>query len=133
MSDDKKMDSGWRNLLVGTAVLGGAATAVAAWPFGASMLPSESAKAAGAPVEVDISQLAPGDKLTVAWRGQPVWVLRRTKEMLESLPKLDDKVSDPKSEKNPDELTPAYARNEHRSIKPEVLVTVLEAVRTGAF
>jgi len=122
---DQEVDKGKRSfLLAATSVVGGVAAGAAAVPFVGSMLPSERAKAAGAPVEVDISTLAPGDKVTVDWRGQPVWVVRRTKDMLETLPKLDGVVSDPNSERKKDELTPKYARNEHRSIKPEYLVVV---------
>ena len=122
---DQEVDKGKRCfLLAATSVVGGVAAGAAAVPFVGSMLPSERAKAAGAPVEVDISTLAPGDKVTVDWRGQPVWVVRRTKDMLETLPKLDGVVSDPNSERKKDELTPKYARNEHRSIKPEYLVVV---------
>ena len=122
---DQQVDKGKRCFLVAaTSVVGGVAAGAAAVPFIGSMLPSERAKAAGAPVEVDISTLAPGDKVTAEWRGQPVWVVRRTKEMLETLPKLDSVVADPNSERKKDELTPKYARNEHRSIKPEYLVVV---------
>jgi ubiquinol-cytochrome c reductase iron-sulfur subunit len=124
MSDEKKMKPGRRNLIVLTAAAGGAAGVVTALPFAASMLPSERAKAAGAPVEADISKLAPGEKMTVEWRGQPVWIVRRTPEMLASLPKLDDQLADPKSLRNQDTLTPPFARNEDRSIKPEYLVVV---------
>src|SRR5688572_17259050 len=109
-------------LVAATSVVGGVAAGATAVPFVASMLPSERAKAAGAPVEVDVSKLAPGEMMRVEWRGKPVWVVRRTKAMLETLPKLDDRVADPKSERKPDELTPQYARNEYRSIKPEYLV-----------
>ena len=122
---DQQVDKGKRCFLVAaTSVVGGVAAGAAAVPFIGSMLPSERAKAAGAPVEVDISTLAPGDKVTAEWRGQPVWVVRRTKEMLATLPKLDSVVADPNSERKKDELTPKYARNEHRSIKPEYLVVV---------
>ena len=122
---DQQVDKGKRCFLIAaTSVVGGAAAGAAAVPFIGSMFPSERAKAAGAPVEVDISTLAPGDKMTVEWRGQPVWVVRRTKDMLDTLPKLDSVVSDPKSERKMDDLTPKYARNEHRSIKPEYLVVV---------
>ncbi len=122
---DQEVDKGKRCfLLAATSVVGGVAVGATAVPFVGSMLPSERAKAAGAPVEVDISTLVPGDKATVEWRGQPVWVVRRTKEMLDTLPKLDSVVADPKSERKKDELTPKYARNEHRSIKPEYLVVV---------
>jgi ubiquinol-cytochrome c reductase iron-sulfur subunit len=124
MSDEKKMKPGRRNLIVLTAAAGGAAGVVTALPFAASMLPSERAKAAGAPVEADISKLQPGEKMTVEWRGQPVWIVRRTPEMLAELPKLDDQLADPKSLRNQDTLTPPFARNEDRSIKPEYLVVV---------
>ena len=122
---DKELDQGKRRfLLTATGVAGGIATAASAVPFVASMLPSERAKAAGAPVMADIGALAPGEKLTVEWRGQPVWIVRRTPEMLDSIKGSADKVADPKSERKPGELTPAYARNEFRSIKPEVFVAV---------
>lgn len=86
--------------------------------------PSERAKAAGAPVEVDIAGLVTGEMRTVEWRGKPVWILKRSPEMVAELPKLDSLLADPKSQRNPDELTPPYARNEHRSIKPEILIAV---------
>ena len=101
--------------------VGGVAAAV---PFVASFQPSERAKAAGAPVEVDIGGLKPGEMITVEWRGKPVWIVRRTPEQLASLNKIDAEWPIPKSERKPDELTPEYARNEYRSIKPEFLVAV---------
>ncbi|KQP23183.1 ubiquinol-cytochrome c reductase iron-sulfur subunit [Pseudorhodoferax sp. Leaf267] len=101
--------------------VGGVATAV---PFVSTFQPSERAKAAGAAVEVDISALKPGEKVTVEWRGKPVWIIKRTPEQLAELPKLDPQLADPKSERKPSELTPAYARNEGRSIKADVLVVV---------
>jgi len=101
--------------------VGGIATAV---PFVSTFQPSERAKAAGAAVEVDISALKPGEKVTVEWRGKPVWIIRRTPEQLAELPKLDALLADPKSLRKPSELTPEYARNEGRSIKPELLVVV---------
>ncbi len=101
--------------------VGGVATAV---PFVSTFQPSERAKAAGAAVEVDVSALKPGEKVTVEWRGKPVWIIRRTPEQLAELPKLDAQLADPKSERKPSELTPEYARNEARSIKPELLVVV---------
>jgi ubiquinol-cytochrome c reductase iron-sulfur subunit len=101
--------------------VGGVATAV---PFVSTFQPSERAKAAGAAVEVDISALKPGEKVTVEWRGKPVWIVRRTPEQLAELAKLDAQLADPKSERKPTELTPEYARNEGRSIKPELLVVV---------
>ena len=122
---DNELDQGKRRfLLTATGVAGGIATAASAVPFIASMLPSERAKAAGAPVEADISNLAPGEKITVEWRGQPVWIVRRTPEMLDSIKGSADKVADPRSERKASELTPAYARNEFRSIKPEIFVAV---------
>jgi len=121
MSNQGKMDCGRRRLIVATAAVGGAGAVAALVPFVSSLLPSERAKAAGAPVEVDISKLEPGQMVTVEWRGKPVWIINRTKEMLETLPKLSDAVADPKSEKP---MQPAYCQNEGRSIKPEILVTV---------
>jgi|SRR5690349_11237421 len=121
---DKELDKGKRRfLLAATGAVGGVAGAATAVPFVASMLPSERAKAAGAPVEADISGLAPGEMTRVEWRGKPVWIVRRTKEMLEAVKENDVRVADPKSERNKD-LTPDYARNEYRSIKPEYLVVV---------
>ena len=123
---EQQPDKGRRCMLVAaSAVAGGAATVAAGVPFVASMFPSERAKAAGAPVEVDISQLAPGERMTVEWRGKPVWIVRRTPEMLDTVKKGTDKVSDPTSQKT---QQPAYAKNETRSIKPEILV--LEGVCT---
>ena len=90
-------------------------------PFLSSMLPSERAKAAGAPVEVDVGNLAPGQLITVEWRGKPVWILNRSKEMLDTLPKLEDAVADPKSEQL---QQPESCRNATRSIKPNLLVAV---------
>jgi len=121
---DKELDQGKRRFLVAaTSVVGGIASVATAVPLVASMLPSERAKAAGAPVEADISRLAPGEMTRVEWRGKPVWIVRRTKEMLESVTRNDEKVADPKSQRKK-ELTPEYARNELRSIKPEYLVVV---------
>ncbi len=121
MSVDQKVDAGRRQLLLVTSAAGGVGAVAAAVPFVASLTPSERAKAAGAPVEVDISKLAPGQMMTVEWRGKPVWIINRTKDMLDSLKKTDSEVSDPNSEKP---MQPAYAQNETRSIKPEILVAV---------
>jgi ubiquinol-cytochrome c reductase iron-sulfur subunit len=121
MSVDEKMDSSRRSLLVATSAAGGVAAVATAVPFVGSLTPSERAKAAGAPVEADISKLQPGDMMTVEWRGKPVWILRRTPEMLESLKKTDALVSDPGSERP---MQPEYAKNEYRSIKPEYLVVI---------
>jgi ubiquinol-cytochrome c reductase iron-sulfur subunit len=121
MSCDDKVDCGRRRLLVATATAGGVAGVAVAIPFVSTFAPSERAKSAGAPVEVDISKLAPGEMMTVEWRGKPVWIIRRTKEMLDGLAKLADKVADPKSDRP---MQPEYAKNEHRSIKPEYLVAI---------
>jgi len=121
---DTPIDSSKRTWLIATGcagAVGGVATAV---PFVSTFQPSEKAKAAGAAVEVDISALKPGEKLTVEWRGKPVWIIKRTPEQLAELPKLDPQLADPQSQRNPAEFTPEYARNEHRSIKPEILVAV---------
>jgi ubiquinol-cytochrome c reductase iron-sulfur subunit len=121
MSNEEKVNCGRRRLIMATAAVGGAGAAVTLVPFVASMLPSERAKAAGAPVEVDISKLEPGQMMTVEWRGKPVWIIRRTKEMLDTLAKLKDSVADPESERP---MQPEYIKGEHRSIKPEIMVVV---------
>ena len=121
---DTPIDSSKRTWLIATGcagAVGGVATAV---PFVSTFQPSEKAKAAGAAVEVDISQLKPGERAVVEWRGKPVWIIKRTPEQLADLPALDAQLADPKSERKPDEFTPEYARNGHRSIKPEILVAV---------
>ncbi len=113
--------SGRRKFLVAvTSVAGGIAGVAIATPFMMSMMPSERAKAAGAPVEVDISKLEPGMLLMVEWRGKVVWVLNRTPEMLDTLVKVEAELADPNSEKP---QQPESAQNRTRSIKPEILVT----------
>ena len=121
MSEQEKVDKTRRNLVIATTAVGGVAGVGAAVPFAASWMPSERAKAAGAPVSADISKLAPGEMQVVEWRGKPVWILRRTKEMLDAVGKADDKVTDPRSAVD---QQPDYAKNEYRSIKPEFLVLV---------
>ena len=111
----------WIAITCGAGAVGGVAVAV---PFVSTFAPSERARAAGAPVQVDISGIKPGEKLTVEWRGKPVWIVRRTAEQVAALPKNDGELADPKSERKKDELTPEYARNEARSIKPEYFVGV---------
>jgi len=110
----------WIAITCGAGAVGGVAVAV---PFVSTFAPSERAKAAGAPVQVDISAIRPGEKLTVEWRGKPVWIVRRTPEQLASLPKLDSQLADPNSKRTAYPV-PEYARNEWRSIKPEVFVGV---------
>jgi len=117
-------DASKRTWLIASGCAGAVGGAAAVVPFVSSFLPSEKAKAAGAAVEADISALQPGEKMTVEWRGKPVWIVRRTPEMLAALPKLNDQLADPKSERKPAEQAPEYARNEVRSRKPEVLVVV---------
>jgi len=120
----QQVDSSKRTWLIAsgcTGAVGGLAVAV---PFVSSFQPSERAKAAGASVEVDISALKPGEKLVVEWRGNPVWIIRRTPEQLAALPTTDPLLADPQSLRKPDEMTPVYARNGHRSIKPEIMVAV---------
>ena len=124
MSNEKQVDSGRRILLGATCAAGGAIAVGTGAALVSTFQPSEKAKAAGAPVEVDIAGLAPGEMKTVEWRGNPVWILKRSPEMLASLKKTNDAVADPKSERTPDDLTPDYARNEHRSRKPELLIAV---------
>ena len=110
----------WIAITCGAGAVGGVAVAV---PFVSTLTPSERAKAAGAAVQVDVSALKPGEKLTVEWRGKPVWILRRTPEQLESLKKTEAQVADPKSDRKA-YPTPEYAKNAHRSIKPEFFVAV---------
>lgn len=109
-----------RRLLIGaTAAVGAVGAGFVAVPFVKSWSPSAKAKAAGAPVSQDISQLEPGQKLVIEWRGKPVWVVRRTPDMLAGLKKVEAELLDPASES---EQQPGYAKNEYRSIKPEYLV-----------
>jgi ubiquinol-cytochrome c reductase iron-sulfur subunit len=118
------IDSSKRTWLIASGCAGAVGGIAVAVPLVSSFMPSERAKAAGAAVEADISALNPGEKMTVEWRGKPVWIVRRTPEQLAALPKLNDKLADPKSERKPTEQAPDYARNEVRSIKPEYLVLV---------
>ena len=110
----------WIAITCGAGAVGGVATAI---PFISSFAPSERAKAAGAPVQVDISAIRPGEKLTVEWRGKPVWIVRRTPEQLESLKKTESELADPLSQRT-QYPTPDYAKNQYRSIKPDVFVGV---------
>lgn len=126
MSDttaDGPVNADRRAAIAATAAVGGVGAVAAAAPFVASFAPSERAKAAGAPVQIDLGGLAPGEMRTYEWRGKPVWVLRRTPEMVESLKKLADQLADPDSHRTA-YPTPEYARNPWRSIKPEYFVAV---------
>jgi ubiquinol-cytochrome c reductase iron-sulfur subunit len=119
MNDQQKVDKKRRTLVAATSVVGGAAAVGAAVPFLASMWPSERAKAAGAPVEAEIGSLQPGELRVFEWRGKPVWVMRRTKEMLDSLKADEAGLTDPASKHSEQ---PKYATNEFRSAKPEYMV-----------
>ena len=119
MNQQEKMDKTRRNLVVATSVASGAAGVGVAVPFAASMLPSERARAAGAPVEVDLTRIAPGELAIVEWRGKPVWVIRRTAEMIESLKGSEARLTDPASKSSEQ---PKYAQNDHRSAKPDLMV-----------
>jgi ubiquinol-cytochrome c reductase iron-sulfur subunit len=119
MNEQEKPDKTRRNLLVATSAVGAAAGVAAAVPFVASMWPSERARAAGAPVEVDLTKIAPGSMEVIEWRGKPVWIIRRTKEMLESLKAVEPRLSDPSSKASEQ---PKYAENEYRAAKPEYMI-----------
>ena len=122
MATEAMVDKGKRRFLIGaTGVVGGVGAVAAAVPFVMSFFPSERAKAAGAPVEIDISKLEPGQKIDVEWRGKVCWIVQRTPDMLATLPKLTERLADPASGQ---EQQPTYARNEHRSIKPGVWIAV---------
>jgi ubiquinol-cytochrome c reductase iron-sulfur subunit len=121
--DAASFDKERRNTIIAACAVGGAGAVALAAPFVASFAPSERAKAAGAPVEVDLSGIPVGEKMVVEWRGLPVWILRRTPEMLQSIKKADGEVADPNSQRT-QYPTPEYAQNEFRSIKPEYLITV---------
>jgi ubiquinol-cytochrome c reductase iron-sulfur subunit len=119
---DQAVDPKKRRFLLGaTGVVGGVGAAAAATPFVMSFWPSARARAAGAPVEVDVSKVEAGQLITVEWRGKVCWVLNRTKAMLATLPKLNDKLADPNS--NVDQQ-PANCKNEHRSIKDSMWVAI---------
>jgi len=116
------VDHGRRRFLtIATSVVGGVGAVGVAVPFIASWNPSEKAKQAGAAVTANISKLEPGQLIRVEWRGKPVWVVKRTPEMLETLNKVEPNLRDPGSE---DPQQPDYAKNQHRSIKPELFVAV---------
>ena len=117
------VDASKRTWLIASGCAGAVGGAFVAVPFVSSFQPSEKAKAAGAAVEVDISALQPGEKVTVEWRGKPVWIMKRTPEQVAALAKLDSQLADPNSDRKA-YPTPEYAKNTHRSIKPDVFVGV---------
>lgn len=118
------VDNSKRRFLTTAAsvVVGGAGAAAVAVPFVLSMLPSAKARAAGAPVDVDISKLEVGQLITVEWRGKPVWVLNRSAESLLTLPALNEQLADPESDVSSQQ--PVYAKNENRSIRDNIAVLV---------
>ena len=117
------LDKSKRTWLIASTCAGAAGAAALATPFVSSFAPSEKAKAAGAAVEVDIAGVKPGEKITVEWRGKPVWIMRRTPEQLETLKQVEGELADPNSDRTAFP-TPEYAKNQTRSIKPEVLVAI---------
>ncbi len=110
-----------RTLTVATSVVGAVGTIFVVYPFLAAWKPSAKAKAAGAPVEADISKLESGQMMTVKWRGKPVWIIRRTEQNLKDLPTLDSQLLDPESEMP---QQPSYCQNSIRSLKPEYMVAI---------
>lgn len=126
MSIEKQVDPGRRGLLVATCAAGGVAGLATAGALVSTFQPSERAKAAGAPVEVDISALQPGEMTVSEWRGKPVWILKRTPEMMESLKKTESLVADPKSEKPYTMPLPDYCDKQLRSRKEhnDILIAV---------
>ncbi len=120
---EHEIDTGRRKMLtVSASVVGAVGGAAALVPFVSTMSPSAKALAAGAPVEVDISKLEVGQKIQVEWRRKPVWIVRRSQEMISALGEVESKLRDPDSEAL--DMQPAFARNANRSLKPEVLVLV---------
>ncbi len=117
-----------RFLTAATTVVGGVGAGFAAWPFLSSWQPSARAKAAGAPVVADISELEEGALVIFEWRGKPVWVIRRSPEMVENLPAVEGDLRDPQSEKD---QQPEYARNEVRSIRKDVMVMIGSCTHLG--
>lgn len=118
----ERIDKRRRALIAATGAVGAAGIGSALWPFGASMLPSARAVAAGSPVQADIGRLEPGRMLTIEWRGKPVWLVRRTPRMLTRLEEIAVLLADPDSAVEAQQ--PPYARNRYRSIRPELLVVV---------
>ncbi|MGY0193485.1 ubiquinol-cytochrome c reductase iron-sulfur subunit [Leptothrix sp. BB-4] len=120
---DQQVDQAKRTWLIASSCAGAIGGVAVAVPFVSTFAPSERAKAAGAPVEADIGGLKPGEKMTVEWRGKPVWIVRRTPEQIDALAKLDGQLADPNSDRKAYPI-PDYAKNTARSIKPEYLVVV---------
>lgn len=127
--DNSNVDKSRRRFLTAAAtVVGGAGTVAGAVPFVATLAPSEKAKAIGAPIEVNISKLSPGELMIEKWQGRPIWILRRTQEMLDDINAQDDDVRDPSSDSS---AQPDYAKNEYRSRKDEFLVLIGTCTHLG--
>ncbi|MEJ2768523.1 ubiquinol-cytochrome c reductase iron-sulfur subunit [Mycetohabitans sp. B46] len=128
--EDNRVDGSRRTWLIATSVAGGMGGMTTLVPFAASLAPSEKARAAGAPVEVDISTLKPGEMMTVAWRGKPVWIINRTEQMLAEVTKADGEVADPHTQ-NPFSIPfPEYCQNEYRSRAEHKNILVLVGICT---
>lgn len=120
--ENNKVNLNRRKMLaIASSVIGGIGVGFAAIPFIASWLPSAKAKAMGAAIDIDVSKIEDGQRLTLEWRGQPIFVIKRNQETLNNLKTLNDKLRDPGSK---EEQQPKYATNSHRSIKPEVFVVI---------
>jgi ubiquinol-cytochrome c reductase iron-sulfur subunit len=121
-----QVDNSKRTWIIASSCAGALGGGAAALTLGGSLMPSERAKAAGAAVEADISALKAGEKMTVEWRGKPVWILKRTPEQMAALDKVKDQLADPDSKRKPDELTPKYAQNAYRAREDhkDILVVV---------
>ena len=128
MSSDAPVDPARRRWAMTASIAGGAGVAATAWPFVGSLAPSERARAQGAPVEIEVQTVKPGDLRTVEWRGKPIFILRRTPEMLAALSKHDDLLADPQSRRSEQ---PPYATNATRSLKPDLLVLVAICTHLG--
>ena len=120
---DKQVDQGQRTWMIAAGCAGAAGGLATAVPFVSTFAPSDRAKAAGSAVEVDIGAILPGQKLTVEWRGKPVWIVRRTPEQVAALKDDEGQLADPQSDRKA-YPTPTYAKNQQRSIKPEYFVAV---------
>ncbi len=117
---NEKVNKSRRDLLAGTVAVGGAGTLFATWPFISSMSPSASALAAGAPVEIDVSKMEPGQMIQDTYRRKPIWIIRRTPDMIKTLGQVTEKLRDPDSDMESQQ--PAFAKNEYRSLNEEFLV-----------
>lgn len=122
---NSEVDTGRRRVLIAaTSAMGAAGVGAIAVPFLSSWAPSERAKAAGAPVEVNVSKLEPGQLMRVIWRGKPVWIVHRDEKSIAALPSLNSQLTDPESAEKTQQPEEGYATNLHRSINPKYFVAV---------